>query len=130
MQLGLPRRHTQYWVVFVSEDYQWAIVTGGPPTKPSNDKCTTATIGINNVGVWLLHRDPEPPANVVEQMRNKAEELGLDTSTLQKVTQSGCTYTPPCELTGGQASWCRETTATTVRAAPSHHQRLGRRSAH
>lgn len=83
----------QYWVVYVDEDYQWAITTAGPPEVPSHGLCTTSdTLGIQGAGVYLVHRDPFPSPEVVQQMRDKAEELGLDVSVLQKVTHTGCDY--------------------------------------
>jgi lipocalin len=55
----------------------------------TNGTCAPGT----NDGFWLFHRDPEPPAEVVAQMRSKATELGFDVSVLQKVNQTGCVYT-------------------------------------
>ncbi|KAJ1629254.1 hypothetical protein T492DRAFT_1118418 [Pavlovales sp. CCMP2436] len=86
-------RPTAYWVVAVSEDYNWAIVSGGPPRVQSNDFCMTGTIDVNDVGFWLLHREPEPPAEVVAEMRAKATELGYDVSVLEKVHQRNCVFT-------------------------------------
>lgn len=80
-------------MVAISDDYQWAIISGGPPNVESGGLCTTGTLGINNVGFWLFHRNPTPPAEVVQQMRNRATELGYDVSVLQPVEQAGCEYT-------------------------------------
>ncbi|KAG8468729.1 hypothetical protein KFE25_013812 [Diacronema lutheri] len=98
-----------YWVVDVSDVYDWAIVTGGPPSVPtSNGLCTTLTAGFNDIGVWLLHRNPQPPADVVRKMHSRARELGLDTSALQDVAQDGCEYTAPCARAAVRAPWCKE----------------------
>ena len=104
-----PRVRAQYWVVDVSDVYDWAIVTGGPPSVPtSNGLCTTLTAGFNDIGVWLLHRNPQPPADVVRKMHSRARELGLDTSALQDVAQDGCEYTAPCARAAVRAPWCKE----------------------
>lgn len=105
--------------MYVDEDYQWAITTAGPPRVPSDGLCTTCRIG-GNAGVYLLHRDPEPSVEVQHAMRKKARELGLETSVLQKVTQTGCDYTPTCELTEGSAPWCTKSASAASAASTEH----------
>ena len=86
-----------YWVVAAgpsdTDRYEYAIVTGGPPTVEAADGCTTGT-GINNSGFWLFSRTALPPnrEELVEELRGIAEGLGLDTSVLVDVPQEGCTY--------------------------------------
>lgn len=88
-----PSLRRQHWIVHVSEDYDWVIVSGGPPDKPSNGFCTTGgSLGDMNVGTWLMHRNPRPPDETVQTMRGKAAELGFDVSVLAQVNQTGCAY--------------------------------------
>lgn len=80
-----------YWIVALDDDYQWAIVTGGPPTAESNDACGYSNEGVNGNGFWLFSRKPiDPEATAI--MEEKAKELGLDTSVLLPVEQKGCKY--------------------------------------
>eukprot|EP00963_Diacronema_lutheri_P010460 scaffold1053_cov332-Pavlova_lutheri.AAC.14 len=86
-----------YWVVAAgpedTERYEWAIVTGGPPTVETADGCTTGT-GVNDSGFWLFSRTalPSNREELVSELRGIAEGLGLDTSVLVNVPQEGCTY--------------------------------------
>lgn len=84
----------QYWIVRVDPLLQWAIVSGGPPEEPSNGFCSTGTgtIGTNNVGIWLYHKDPQPPAQIVQEILDKAADLGFDVSLLVKVNHTACMY--------------------------------------
>lgn len=81
-----------YWVVHISEDYEWAIISGGPPETPSGGLCTTGSFGTNSAGFWLFNRDPQPPEGTVQIMRDKAEQLGFDVSVLVPVKHTGCEY--------------------------------------
>jgi len=98
----LPRfTYGPYWIVAVSPDtpdpelgYDWAIVSGGAPTRltdQENGLCSTGS-GMNDSGLWLFTREPIASAEVVELMRTTARELGFDTSVLKPVTQEGCEY--------------------------------------
>ena len=98
----LPRfTYGPYWIVAVSPDtpdpelgYDWAIVSGGAPTRltdQENGLCSTGS-GTNDSGLWLFTREPIASAEVVELMRTTARELGFDTSVLKPVTQEGCEY--------------------------------------
>jgi lipocalin len=91
-----------YWVVAIDEDnYDWAIITGGPPTVQGTDGCQTGGGGggglfggggqVNNIGFWLFSRRPVDPENT-EVMLSKASQLGLDLSVLRDVQQMGCLY--------------------------------------
>lgn len=92
---GKPRAAGPYWVVAVgpSKDaalgYDWAIVTGGAPSVATErDTCLPA----NDGGVWLFSRSPVASAADMKAMTAAAEALRLDTASLSKVTQAGCTY--------------------------------------
>jgi len=76
-----------YWVVAIDEDdYQWAIVTSGPPTEASGEgKCITED------GFWLFSRMPVDPDSTAVMME-VADGLGLDTEKLLDVPQEGCEY--------------------------------------
>jgi len=81
-----------YWVVALDPDYQWAIITGGPPTQVGLDgTCRTGT-GQNDSGFWLFSRKPVDPENTEIMLEVAREELGLDLSVLLPVQQEGCTY--------------------------------------
>ena len=79
--------------------YDWAIVSGGPPTVLGDDglcQNPTSTALRNPVGsgegLWLFTRDSVAPQSTVDAMRSLAVQLGFDISVLHQVTQSGCTY--------------------------------------
>ncbi|KAF5840325.1 hypothetical protein DUNSADRAFT_17169 [Dunaliella salina] len=75
--------------------YEWAIITGGPPSVATETGCRTGTPGASEEqffgGLWLFSREPQSPENK-EIMMAKAEELGLDTSVLLEVEHEGCSY--------------------------------------
>lgn len=79
-----------YWVVAVGSEYQWAIITGGPPTAQSANGCTTSG-PMGSSGFWLFSRKPVDPENTL-LMEAEARRLGLDTSVLLPVAQEGCLY--------------------------------------
>lgn len=97
-----------YWVVAASEQpYEWAIVSGGPPTGQGADGCVSAkgAPGLdlnpngNDEGFWLLTREPVAPNGTVDMMLEKAKSLGFDTGVLLPVQQEGCCgekYGTPC----------------------------------
>ncbi|KAJ3091228.1 hypothetical protein HK102_001246 [Quaeritorhiza haematococci] len=75
--------------------YEWAILSAGEPRSQSNGKCAANGFGVltdQGRGLWLFTRSPTVDPSVVEKMVQKAEELGLDTSILNPVTQEGCEY--------------------------------------
>lgn len=61
-----------YWVLDRAEDYSWSIV--GEPSGRY---------------LWLLHRQPSPGLDVVDQMKARAAELGYDVGLLRITKQSG-----------------------------------------
>ena len=82
-----------YWIVAREED--WAIISGGQPTiEVSDGLCTTESADNvrNQGGLWLFTREKEVSDELVETMKKKAKELGIDTSMLKKVEQKGCEY--------------------------------------
>jgi len=98
-----PATYGPYWVVAAGpppQGYEWAIVSGGPPTEQgANDTtCTNTRSGSPGVGagegLWLFSREPEPPAALLAQLRGIAADKGFDLSVLAPVQQSGCSYAP------------------------------------
>jgi lipocalin len=91
---------TNYWVVAAGTyadvvagdestgtDYEWAIVTAGPPNQEGdNDLC------YSSAGMWILARDPEPSSLQIAAIEAKAVSLGLDIGKMRKVEQAGCDY--------------------------------------
>ena len=78
-----------YWVVYINETYDLAIITGGAPTRASADgKCSMEGTG----GFWLFSRNPTVGAEGKAQLLEVAAQLGLDTSGLIDVPQEGCLY--------------------------------------
>lgn len=78
--------------------YQWAILSAGPPTTPSNGACKTGSENTfierwqtKNIGLWLVSRIPDDPDNL-RLMAAVAERLGYDINVLQMVQQAGCIY--------------------------------------
>ena len=75
-----------------SDFYEWAIVSGGPPTVRYQDgNCSTSLEGTNGSGLWLFTRK-QNGYHYVNEMRNTLLNLGYTTSQLLNVTQEGCNY--------------------------------------
>ena len=75
----------------------WAIVTGGRPTRRSGDACATGSrFGLvrryqtNNVGLWLFTRKPVDPANT--QVGWPAGVPGM----CRRMKRDGGSWGPPC----------------------------------
>lgn len=76
-----------------SANYDWAIVTGGSPTKVgANGKCLPDPGELDFLGMWMFARDPVPAAGVVDAIERVADQMGLDTSAWLPVAQEGCVY--------------------------------------
>ena len=92
-----------YWVVATgptASDYEWAIITGGPPTGQGSTpgtcalRASTGNPNGNGEGFWLFFRSPTPSQEAVNQVRAAAASKGLDLSVLVDVPQQGCVYAP------------------------------------
>jgi len=114
IRVGPPQRlytKANYWVVdagryrnivagnhtfggFGNNDvYDWAIISGGAPTRESNGACIAGTLRqFDTRGLWIFARDPIPPVGVVQAIDDYAASLGLDTSAMIDVVHEGCTY--------------------------------------
>eukprot|EP00005_Dracoamoeba_jomungandri_P001913 CAMPEP_0174262126 /NCGR_PEP_ID=MMETSP0439-20130205/12787_1 /TAXON_ID=0 /ORGANISM="Stereomyxa ramosa, Strain Chinc5" /LENGTH=181 /DNA_ID=CAMNT_0015346773 /DNA_START=119 /DNA_END=661 /DNA_ORIENTATION=- len=94
-----PSLYGPYWVIAAgpeSDNYHWALVSGGPPTHESNGACKTGT-GVNGSGLWIFSRDQTANSTEVEMVRQLAEKKGFDLSVLHPVVQKGCLYQAPEE---------------------------------
>lgn len=81
-----------YWVLAVGATYDWALVSGGPPTIDAGEAgCRTGT-GTNGSGLWILSRTQVAPADQVAMVEDLAKQFGFDTSVLLPVEQAGCQY--------------------------------------
>ncbi len=97
--IGVPLIFVPYWVVYVSDDYSRAIVTGGPPrVATAAGRCAISAPGFAPEGRWelylefrLLSRAPVDPAGEA-LLRAEAAALGLDLAQLVKMEQEGCEY--------------------------------------
>lgn len=91
-----------YWVIaagYVSDPdvYDWAIVSGGPPTVESNGKCkNTDQVDPdgNGEGLWLFFRTPTPDPALLLKTNELVDRLGFDASVLVNVEHRGCKYLP------------------------------------
>ena len=86
-----------YWIVAHQEgENGYALVSGGQPEEvvegeadcgPERaEACCKTGNGINNSGLWILTRQANPSAALVEQVRGIAKEKGFATSVLFEVT--------------------------------------------
>jgi len=115
IRVGFPQRFitpANYWVVdaglyrdiiagnhsstATADDdsvYEWAIISGGAPTRSSNGKCIAGTFGrFDTRGLWIFARDSQPPEGAVQAIDDYAASLGLDTSVMIPVEHEGCDY--------------------------------------
>jgi hypothetical protein len=87
-----------YWVIDAgpnSSNYEWAIVSGGPPTiQYSDGNCSTSLTGVNGAGLWLFTRQQfgKYAMYYVDVMRSRLLDLGYTISNLLNVSQRGCEY--------------------------------------
>ena len=84
-----------YWVVAAgptSDNYEWAIVSGGQPTVQYKDGCTTKTTGSNGAGFWYFSRVPSASHSVIKKLNKIAKSKGYTLSQLHNVTQANCSY--------------------------------------
>ncbi|KAJ3118439.1 hypothetical protein HDU96_001606 [Phlyctochytrium bullatum] len=93
-----------YFVVatspIVDGQYQWSVVSGGPPLQESNGKClankTSAAplerLNGNGQGLWIFTRAQVADPAMVKKLKAVADSLGLDASAMNDVQHAGCTY--------------------------------------
>ena len=83
-----------YWIVSAgpsSNNYEWAIVSGGNPTvRIDNQTCTTKQRGVNGSGLWIFSANIDE--YTLHHVRDILTKKGISTSRLLNVTQKGCNY--------------------------------------
>lgn len=65
--------------------YKWAIVSGGEPRK-KGDKQKSGLFG-SGQGLWILTRKPVISDERYDEFLNMIEEMGIETSGLNRVVQ-------------------------------------------
>ena len=81
------------WIIQVAPDSSWAIISGGSPTRSTDNGCIAGCLNqLDTRGLWIFARDPIPPTGVVQAVDDFAASLGLDTTTMVPVVHEGCTY--------------------------------------
>jgi len=91
-----------YWVVAISPInptsrlYDWAIITGGVPLYQNTENglwsCRNSNpfnLNGSGEGLWLFTREAHVPQEHIDMMRKIAQDLGLDTTILNKVDHEG-----------------------------------------
>ena len=84
-----------YWVIEAgpsSDNYEYAIVSGGQPNIQLPDGCTTSSGGTNNSGFWFFTRQQNVNTSLITYMNNLAREKGFSLMLMNNVTQKGCIY--------------------------------------
>ena len=84
-----------YWVIAAgphSNNYEWALVSGGQPTVHYDDGCTTKTTGSNGAGLWYFTRNQIVNNSVIEKLDKIAQYNGYTLSQLHNVNQTNCLY--------------------------------------
>jgi hypothetical protein len=88
-----------YWVIAAgprSNNYTWAIVSGGPPTVRYQDgNCSTSLHGMNGSGLWLFTRNSygQDVNYLTGMMRDMLRQFGYSVSQLLDVVHRNCSYT-------------------------------------
>jgi len=81
-----------YWIVHHDVAAGWALVVGGQPTVPTHGGLCKTGDGTNNSGLWILTRKQTRDEDAIASARQLAEVNGIDTSVLNPIDQSNCTY--------------------------------------
>ncbi|KAJ0391776.1 hypothetical protein ATCC90586_002933 [Pythium insidiosum] len=77
---------------FTSDNYEWAIITGGKPEVSTPGGCLPGDGPLNGRGFWLFSRKPVVSSVESEKLVALAASKGLDVSALRPVVQDGCRY--------------------------------------
>jgi hypothetical protein len=84
-----------YWVIALGGDagnYEWALVSGGEPTVPLEDGCTTSLSGLNDSGLWIFSRDQVLAPEKLAAAHQAAADVGISLAQMIVVPQVGCNY--------------------------------------
>jgi lipocalin len=79
-----------YWVLAHDEDEGYALISGGQPTFPNGDNGCRTGNGVNNSGLWIFTRNPVRDEDLVNNVRQIAQDAGFDVTVLNDVDQEGC----------------------------------------
>ena len=86
-----------YYILDYQEEGElggYALIIGGVPDyKSDNGRCRTNNKWINSSGgLWIFTREVNPDSALIDMVRQKAENMGLDTTVLNVVDHSNCDY--------------------------------------
>ena len=85
-----------YWIVYAgptTDNYKWAIVSGGQPSvRVDNYTCTTKESGVNNSGLWIFSREQVISNDELMYLRNILLAKNISTEKLLNVPQNNCNY--------------------------------------
>jgi hypothetical protein len=85
----------KYWVIGFNTtsdgQYEWAVISGGRPTRPYSDGCTTGT-GYFDSGLWIFSRRPALSAEKLAEAKNFLVQKGYTLQLLKRVRQTNCSY--------------------------------------
>lgn len=85
----------KYWVIGFNTtsdgQYEWAVISGGSPTREYSDGCTTGT-GYFNSGLWIFSRKPTLSPEKLAEAKNLLVQEGYTLQLLKKVRHTHCTY--------------------------------------
>jgi lipocalin len=87
--LVAPLFSAPHWVIATGPNMEWAVISGGRPTKKTETGCIPD--GEMNKGLWLYARKPID-SDSTDVMLAKLTSLGYDTSSLLPGQQEGCIY--------------------------------------
>merc|ERR1711998_105092 len=80
-----------YWVIAYDETLGFSLISGGQPTEKTSSGCKTGS-GVNDAGLWIFTREPQPQAALVDHVRELATQQGFDVSVLNAVSHEKCDY--------------------------------------
>jgi len=85
----------KYWVMGFNTTsdgkYEWAVISGGPPTREYDDGCTTGTSYFDS-GLWIFSRTPLLSEEKLAEAKAFLVQKGYTLRLLRKVRQSNCSY--------------------------------------
>lgn len=84
-----------YWILYAgpqTNNYEYAIVSGGPTNIRYNNGCSTSTTNINNSGLWIFTRNQTVSDSLIENLIVYLVSRGITPELLNKVNQTGCLY--------------------------------------
>jgi len=88
----LPKLFTgPYWVVHYNELEGYALISGGQPTRETENGCTAGSRTLNS-GLWIFLRTPERDNEKIAIVEQLAIDAGFDISVLNNVVHEDCSY--------------------------------------